>query len=116
MVILVYVVGTYLAVAAFMAFYIKAVGRHRWGVTSAFMVGTPLFIYFLFEWQLTKYLPKGLPMFEDGFLYLDNFRYALVGWWNSLGQGDSSNGGVLLLGVELSNHLAGLKSLVMGGH
>ena len=24
-----------------------------------------IFIYFLFEWQLTKYLPKGWPVFED---------------------------------------------------
>ena len=28
-----------------------------------------------FEVALTKYLPKGWPIFEEGFLYLDNFRY-----------------------------------------
>jgi len=115
MIVLVYIVGTYLAVGLFMAFYLKAVGRHPWGITTAFAVGTPLFIYFLFEWQLTKYLPKGLPPFEEAFLYLDNYRYALVEWWSSRGQGGSS-GGVLLLGVEVSNYLVGLKSLVMGGH
>ena len=116
MVVLVYVVGTYLAILLFMGFYIKAMGRHRWGITTIMAIGTPLFIYFLFEWQLTKYLPKGLPMFEDAFLYLDNYRYAFVDWWNNLGQGSGSSGGVILLGVEISNHLAGLKSLVMGGH
>ena len=30
---------------------------------------------FLFEWQLAKYLPKGLPVFEDAFLWIDNFRW-----------------------------------------
>jgi hypothetical protein len=39
------------------------------------MAGSILFIYFLFEWQLAKYLPKGLPVFEDAFLWVDNFRW-----------------------------------------
>jgi hypothetical protein len=44
-------------------------------MTSTTVFGAVIFIYFLFEWQLSKYLPKGLPIFEDGFLWLDNFRW-----------------------------------------
>lgn len=114
MVAAVYIVGTYLAIALFMLFYLKAVGRHRWGITILMSIGTPLFIYFLFEWQLTKYLPKGLTPFEDGFLFLDNYRYDFVNWWNSLGTGSGGSGGVILLGVDAINHLAGLKGLLTG--
>ena len=68
-------IGTYLALIVFMFFFVRILGRHSWGITIAFMIGTPIFIYLLFEVALTKYLPKGLPIFEEGFLWLDNFRY-----------------------------------------
>ena len=75
MIILVNIVGTYIAVFLFLGFYMKVLGGHRWGVTLAMCVGAVIFIYFLFEWQLTKYLPKGWPIFEDGFLWIDNYRW-----------------------------------------
>ena len=69
------IVGTYISLVLFMLFFVRFLGHHTWPMTIGFMVGTPLFVYLLFEVALTKYLPKGLPMFEEGFLYLDNFRY-----------------------------------------
>lgn len=75
MIFLVAYVGTYIAIFAFLMFYMIVLGKHRWGLTIAMCFGAIFFIYFLFEWQLTKYLPKGLPMFEDGFLWLDNYRW-----------------------------------------
>jgi len=75
MVFLVKYIGTYLSVALFLGAYMRLIGRHRWSVTLSMMAGSILFIYFLFEWQLAKYLPKGLPVFEDGFLWIDNFRW-----------------------------------------
>lgn len=75
MLILVNIVGTYIAVALFLGFYMRVVGKHSWKIVSGFMIGGPVFIYFLFEWQLAKYLPKGWPIFEDGFLWLDNYRW-----------------------------------------
>ena len=68
-------IGTYLALMVFMFFYVRVLGKHSWGKTVAFVFGTPIFIYLLFEVALTKYLPKGLPVFEDGFLVIDNLRY-----------------------------------------
>lgn len=75
MVILVNIVGTYIAVALFLGFYMRVVGKHSWKSTILASLAMVFFIYFLFEWQLSKYLPKGLPIFEDGFLWLDNFRW-----------------------------------------
>lgn len=75
MVVLVSFIGTYIAIALFLGFYMRVIGKHTWGMTSATVVGAVIFIYFLFEWQLSKYLPKGLPIFEDGFLWIDNFRW-----------------------------------------
>ncbi|MEM8775422.1 MAG: tripartite tricarboxylate transporter TctB family protein [Pseudomonadota bacterium] len=73
--ILMNIVGTYIALMLFMLFYVRYLGGHSWAMTSAFVIGTPIFVYLLFEVALTKYLPKGLPIFEEGFLWLDNFRW-----------------------------------------
>ena len=74
MIFLVAIVGTYISIALFLGFYMKFIGKHSWRMTVVTVIGAVIFIYFLFEWQLTKYLPKGLPIFEDGFLWIDNFR------------------------------------------
>lgn len=73
--ILITYVGTYLALMAFMFFYVRVLGKHSWGMTIAMVLGTPIFCYLLFEVALTKYLPKGLPIFEEGFLWIDDFRW-----------------------------------------
>jgi len=73
--ILMNIIGTYLSLMIFMLFFVRFLGGHGWPMTIAFVIGTPIFVYLLFEVALTKYLPKGLPIFEDGFLWLDNFRY-----------------------------------------
>tara|TARA_B100000989_G_scaffold245835_1_gene192999 strand:+ start:1009 stop:1509 length:501 start_codon:yes stop_codon:yes gene_type:complete len=75
MIFVVQYIGTYLAVASFLGVYMRVVGKHTWRKTLGFMSGSVIFIYFLFEWQLAKYLPKGLPIFEDAFLWLDNYRW-----------------------------------------
>ena len=75
MLFLVGIVGTYIAIALFLGFYMRVVGRHTWKLTMTMSLGAVVFIYFLFEWQLTKYLPKGWKIFEDGFLWIDNYRW-----------------------------------------
>ena len=75
MLILMSVIGTYLTLIIFMFFFVRVLGHHTWTTTIAMMLGTPIFIYLLFEVALTKYLPKGLPIFEEGFLVIDNLRY-----------------------------------------
>lgn len=73
--ILMNIIGTYLSLMLFMFFYVRVLGKHSWAMTTGFVVGTPIFIYLLFEVALTKYLPKGWPIFEEGFLVIDNLRY-----------------------------------------
>ncbi len=73
--ILMNIIGTYLSLMLFMLFYVRFLGKHTWGMTMAFVLGAPIFVYLLFEVALTKYLPKGWPIFEEGFLWLDNFRW-----------------------------------------
>ena len=75
MIFMVNYIGTYLSVAIFLGAYMRLIGKHGWTATLSMMVGSIFFIYFLFEWQLAKYLPKGLPVFEDAFLWIDNFRW-----------------------------------------
>ena len=77
--ILITFVGTYLALMVFMAFYVRFLGRHSWPVTIAFVIGTPIFCYLVFEVALTKYLPKGLPVFEEWFLWIDDYRWKYFG-------------------------------------
>ncbi len=62
MIFMVEIVGTYISAALFIGFYVRAVGKHSWRVTSGLMIGSVIFIYVLFEWQLAKYLPKGWPL------------------------------------------------------
>lgn len=73
--ILMTIIGTYLSLMLFMLFYVRFLGKHSWGTTMGFVIGTPIFVYLLFEVALTKYLPKGWPIFEEGFLWIDNFRW-----------------------------------------
>ena len=51
-------VGIYLALVFFLLFYLKFVGRHKWGLTIILTIGIPVFIFCLFEWALTIPLPK----------------------------------------------------------
>ena len=72
------IIGTYLSLMAFMFFFVRTLGKHSWKTTIGMVVGTPVFVYLLFEVALTKYLPKGWTIFEDGFLWIDNYRYILL--------------------------------------
>lgn len=76
--VLITIVGTYFALMAFMLFYVRTLGQHTWRVTLSLVFGTPIFVYLLFEVALTKYLPKGLPVFEELFLFFDDYRYMLL--------------------------------------
>ncbi|PWE33042.1 tripartite tricarboxylate transporter TctB family protein [Maritimibacter sp. 55A14] len=71
------IIGAYFSLMLFMFFYLRTIGRHGWVATWSLVIGTPIFVYLLFEVALTKYLPKGLPFFENLFLYVDDIRYSL---------------------------------------
>lgn len=72
------IIGLYFSMMLFLIFYIKVIGRHAWGLTMAVAIGMPVGIYMLFEVALNKYLPRGLPFFENIFMHIDDFRYAIM--------------------------------------
>ena len=78
MLILMNIIGTYFTLVLYMYFFVRILGNHSWVTTISMMFGTPIFVYILFEVALTKYLPKGLPFFEELFLVVDNIRYELL--------------------------------------
>lgn len=68
-------IGTYLAIVFFLMFSLRVIGRHSWKTVAVFVMAVPTLVYLLFEVALTKYLPKGLEPFEEGFLLIDDIRY-----------------------------------------
>ena len=53
-------VGVYVAVAFYLFFYTRFVGRHSWAMVGILAVGTPVLLFFFFEIALRITLPKGL--------------------------------------------------------
>jgi hypothetical protein len=58
-------VGAYVAVAAFLVFYLRVMGRARWRTIAGLCVATPIVMFFFFEVTLKILLPKGItePLF-----------------------------------------------------
>ena len=61
----IHVIGIYLSLIAFLAFFVRIVGRHSWLMTLGIALLTPVLIFCLFEWALTIPLPKAFsePLF-----------------------------------------------------
>ena len=56
---LVDIIGIYFAMPLFLAFYLRYLGKHHWGVTLGVSLSTPVLIFILFEKVLVILLPKG---------------------------------------------------------
>lgn len=72
------IIGLYFSMMLFLLFYVKGIGRHKWPITITVVITMPVAIYMLFEVALSKYLPRGLPFFENIFLHIDDFRYSIL--------------------------------------
>jgi hypothetical protein len=51
--------GLYVAAALYLAFYMRWVGRHRWGTVALLAVGIPLVTFLVFEKWFLVAMPKG---------------------------------------------------------
>ena len=60
-----HLIGLYASLVFFLLFYLKFIGRHKWGLTIILTIGIPVFIFCLFEWALKIPLPKSItePLF-----------------------------------------------------
>jgi hypothetical protein len=59
MVVVMQVVGLYVASALYLGFYMRWVGRHRWPVIAAVAVGVPVLTFVVFEKWFLVPMPKG---------------------------------------------------------
>lgn len=62
---LIHVIGTYFAIALFLIFFVRFVGRHGWPLTLTLAIASPVGLFFFFEGLLKIILPKGFsePLF-----------------------------------------------------
>lgn len=51
--------GAYLAIMAFLVWYLRIFGKHGWFLTACLTIATPIFLFFFFEVTLKILLPKG---------------------------------------------------------
>ena len=56
---LVHIVGMYGAIALFLLYYVRFLGRHSWRTTIPIAVGAPVAAFFFFDVALRIVLPKG---------------------------------------------------------
>lgn len=59
------ILGAYIAIGAFLMWYLRAFGRHGWTLTGLMTVGTLLVMFFFFEVTAKALMPKGItePLF-----------------------------------------------------
>jgi hypothetical protein len=64
-IVLMPILGSYIAIPAFMIWYLRFFGGHSWRLTAALVFGTVLTLFFFFEVVLRILLPKGVtePLF-----------------------------------------------------
>ena len=62
---MIHVVGVYVSLPLYLAFYLRYVGGHSWPLTAAVALITPVATFLFFEIALTIELPKGItePLF-----------------------------------------------------
>jgi hypothetical protein len=56
---LIHLVGVYVAIPAFLVFYLRFLGRHRWPLVASITLAVPVFVFLFFEATLRIILPKG---------------------------------------------------------
>ncbi|MEM6677585.1 MAG: tripartite tricarboxylate transporter TctB family protein [Pseudomonadota bacterium] len=64
-IVLTEIISMYAAMAVFLLYYLRFLGRHPWRVTLSVAVGMPIFMFFFFDVAMTLPLPKGLRAVED---------------------------------------------------
>lgn len=64
-IVLMSILGSYIAIPAFMIWYLRFFGGHSWRLTAALVIGTVLTLFFFFEVVLRILMPKGVtePLF-----------------------------------------------------
>ncbi|MBK1636479.1 tripartite tricarboxylate transporter TctB family protein [Rhodovulum adriaticum] len=72
---LVNVISMYGAIAAFLLYYMRYLGRHRWRVSLPIALITPVTLFFFFEGAMQITMPKGMPFTDPVFNVLYEIIY-----------------------------------------
>ena len=69
------VISMYGAIAVFLLYYLKFLGRHSWFLTLILVIALPIGFFFFFEGVMRITMPKGLPFTEPFFNVLYDIIY-----------------------------------------
>jgi hypothetical protein len=72
---LISVVSMYGAIAVFLFYYMRFLGRHSWSLTLAIALITPVALFFFFEGAMLIPMPQGLPFTQPVFDLLYDVIY-----------------------------------------
>lgn len=71
---LVNIISMYGAIAVFLFYYVKYLGRHGWGLSLTLALVTPVAFFFFFEGAMRITMPTGLPFTDPVF----NILYEII--------------------------------------
>lgn len=71
---LVNIISMYGAIAVFLFYYLRFLGRHSWSLTLILTVSLPIAFFFFFEGLMRITMPKGLSFTEPFY----NFMYSII--------------------------------------
>jgi putative tricarboxylic transport membrane protein len=72
---LIEIISMYGAIAVFLLYYMRFLGRHGWALTLAIALLTPLGMFFFFEGAMRITMPTGLPFTDPVFDLLYDIIY-----------------------------------------
>lgn len=72
---LINVISMYGAIAVFLLYYTRFLGRHGWGLSLALSLITPLVLFFFFEAAMRITMPSGMPFMDPLFNVLYEIIY-----------------------------------------
>lgn len=72
---LIEVISMYGAIAVFLLYYLRFLGRHSWGLSLTISLATPLIFFFFFEGAMRITMPTGLPFTDPLFDVLYEIIY-----------------------------------------
>lgn len=69
------VISMYGAIAVFLLYYLKFLGRHSWALSLTLSLATPILFFFFFEGAMQISMPTGLPFTNPVFDFLYEIIY-----------------------------------------
>lgn len=73
--VLIPIISMYGAIAVFLLYYLKFLGRHGWPLTLILVICLPIGFFFFFEGAMRITMPKGLPFTEPFYNVLYDIIY-----------------------------------------